>query len=48
MTENTEYTAVKIPVVLAEKINSKLDEFGYRSLTEFVIDSARRRLDQLV
>lgn len=47
MTENTEYTSVKIPVVLSKQIRKKLDEYGYRSVGEFSIDAIRRRIEQL-
>jgi hypothetical protein len=42
-----QYTSVKIPMRLAEKIlASKIfNENGYRSVSEFVMDSARRRIE---
>lgn len=42
-----DYTSVKIPKNLATKItNSKIFKDGcYRSVSEFVIDSARRRIE---
>ena len=43
----TEYTSVKVPKNLADKIsNSKIfNENGYRSVSEFILDSARRRIE---
>ena len=43
----TEYTSVKIPKVLAEKIKLTVVNKGeYRSVSEFVLDSIRRRLEK--
>lgn len=43
-----QYTSVKVPKVLADKINKVAIKDGiYRSVYEFVLDSARRRLDDL-
>ena len=43
----TDYTSIKVPKVFAEKItNSKIyKEYGYRSVSEFMIDSTRRRIE---
>jgi len=42
------YTSVKVPKVLADKIREvAIAEGVYRTVSEFVIDSARRRLDDL-
>lgn len=38
------YTSVKVPKRLSERIQSICEEWGYRSITEFVIESARLRL----
>jgi metal-responsive CopG/Arc/MetJ family transcriptional regulator len=45
--QSTEYTSVKIPKVLADRINQVAGQMGYRSVSEFVLDSTRRRLEQL-
>ena len=39
----SQYTSVKIPQVLAEKImnNPNIQSWGYRSVSEFVIESTR-------
>lgn len=43
-----EYTSVKVPKILAEKISDVAIKHGiYRSVSEFMLDSARRRLDDL-
>jgi Arc/MetJ-type ribon-helix-helix transcriptional regulator len=43
-----EYTSVKVPKVLAEKISNVAIKNGiYRSVSEFMLDSARRRLDDM-
>jgi metal-responsive CopG/Arc/MetJ family transcriptional regulator len=41
------YRTISIPENLAKKIEKYLDEYGYRNLSEFVIDSARRRLEEI-
>jgi metal-responsive CopG/Arc/MetJ family transcriptional regulator len=41
------YKTVSIPETLSEKIEPHLEELGYRTLSEFVIDTARRKLEQL-
>ncbi|AEA48044.1 hypothetical protein [Archaeoglobus veneficus] len=38
---------VEIPKVMAEKARVLGRKFGYNSLTEFVKDSVRRRLEEL-
>ena len=44
----TEYTSVKVPKILANKISSVAIKNGvYRSVSEFVLDSARRRLEDI-
>ena len=42
----TEYTSVKVPKVLAERINEIVNREGFRSVSEFVLDSTRRRLEE--
>ena len=42
----TEYTSVKVPKVLAERINEIANREGYRSVSEFILESARRRLEE--
>ena len=37
--------SIKIPKKLADKIKLIADQFGFRSVTEFVLDAVRRRLD---
>ena len=44
---NLRYATVKIPRALTEKITKVGEQYGYRSISEFVIDAARRRLDEL-
>jgi hypothetical protein len=41
------YTSVKIPDPLTARIKKLSDQNGYRTITEFVIDAARRRIDEL-
>ena len=44
----TEYTSVKVPKVLADKINNVAIRKGtYRSVSEFMLDSARRHLEAI-
>ena len=45
MAYQTEYTSVKVPKILAEKIMNKTKNEGYRSVSEFVLESTRRRLE---
>ena len=40
------YTSVKIPKVLAERIKKVCEPLGYRSVSEFILDATRRRLEQ--
>jgi len=46
---NQDYRTVKIPSDLARKIESviKSSGLGYRNVSEFVIDAARRRLEEI-
>ncbi|MCH7560594.1 MAG: ribbon-helix-helix protein, CopG family [Thaumarchaeota archaeon] len=39
------YTSIKVPKVLAEKIQVVAQEEGYRSVSEFMLDAGRRRLE---
>jgi hypothetical protein len=41
------YTSVKIPDTLTARIKDVSEQQGYRTVTEFVIDAARRRLEEL-
>lgn len=43
----SDYTSVQVPKVLAEKIKRKMAGQGYRTVSEFVIDAVRRRLDEI-
>ena len=43
----SDYTSVQIPKVLADKIKRKMAAQGYRTVSEFVIDAVRRRLDEI-
>ena len=44
----TEYTSVKVPKVLADKISNVAIRKGtYRSVSEFMLDSARRHLEAI-
>lgn len=45
--ESMDYTTVKVPVPLARRIESVSESHGYRSVSEFVIESIRYRLDHL-
>jgi len=38
------YTSVKLPKVLAAKINEVAETNGYRSVSDFVLDATRTRL----
>lgn len=42
------YRTVSVPEELSQPIESNLTQLGYRSLTEFVIDTTRRRLEDLL
>lgn len=42
-----EYTSIKVPRTLAERINKVAPVLGYRSVSEFILDSARRHLDKI-
>ena len=44
----TEYFTVKVPRVLTDKIIERaIKQDSYRNVSEFIMDSVRRRLDQL-
>ena len=45
MTYESGYTSVKVPKKLSEKIRLVVDEEGYRSVSEFMLEASRRRLD---
>jgi Arc/MetJ-type ribon-helix-helix transcriptional regulator len=42
-----DYTTVKVPMPLAKRIETVSEANGYRSVSEFVIESIRYRLDSL-
>lgn len=42
-----DYATVKVPVPLVKRIETVAESNGYRSISEFVIDSIRVRLDNL-
>jgi metal-responsive CopG/Arc/MetJ family transcriptional regulator len=42
----TAYTSVKVPKVLAERILKICEKEGYRSVSEFILDATRRRLEK--
>ena len=43
----TEYTSIKIPKTLSVKIKKIIEREGFRSVSEFVLDSTRRRIDEI-
>ena len=43
----SDYTSVQIPKVLTDKVKQKMAKQGYRTVSEFVIDAVRRRLDEI-
>ena len=43
----TEYTSVKVPKILASRIMLTAREEGYRSVSEFLLDAGRRRLEDI-
>ena len=43
----SDYTSVQVPKVLDEKIKRKMAGQGYRTVSEFVNDAVRRRLDEI-
>lgn len=43
----TGYTSVKVPKILSVKAQPILEREGYRSFSEFVLDSTRRRLEEI-
>lgn len=42
-----DYSTVKVPAPLVKRIESVAEPNGYRSISEFVIDSIRCRLESL-
>lgn len=42
-----DYATVKVPVPLVKRIESVGPSNGYRSVSEFVIESVRHRLDEM-
>ena len=47
MVVTMEYAKVSIPRDMVERARRVLARHGYRSVSEFVIDSVRRRLEEL-
>ena len=47
MNEKKEKRMIEIPVHLAKRAEATAVKFGYVSLTEFVRDSIRRRIEEL-
>lgn len=45
----TDYRTVNVPSDLVEEIKKEIDQLnlGYRSHSEFIIDAARRRLEEV-
>lgn len=45
-----EYTSVKVPKVLTERIRNSqhYKEFGYRSVSEFILEATRDRLYKII
>lgn len=41
------YTSVKVPKILAEKIQAIATPEGYRSVSEFLLEAGRRRLEEI-
>ena len=46
-TLSMDYTSIPLPKILAERVKQAGPKEGYRTVTEFVIDATRRRLDEL-
>jgi len=44
---STKWKTVKLPAVIADKVDSLLEKEGYRSRSEYVTDIVRRRLERL-
>lgn len=44
LSSQKEYTSIKVPMVLADKIRNVADDQGYRSVSEFVMEATRMRL----
>jgi len=42
------YISIKIPKVLAERIRSNLDKWGYTSVTDFVVHATRVHLQRYI
>jgi metal-responsive CopG/Arc/MetJ family transcriptional regulator len=41
------YTTVSIPLALMKRIDQLLEKEGYRNRSDFILESIRRRLDEL-
>ncbi|MCH7560568.1 MAG: ribbon-helix-helix protein, CopG family [Thaumarchaeota archaeon] len=47
MSSQKEYTSIKVPVVLADKIKGLAEKQGYRSVSEFIMEATRKHLKDL-
>ena len=50
MSRHRDYTTIAIPNALIEEIETiikRLESLGYRNRTEFIVDSIRRRIEEL-
>ncbi len=47
LSEQKEYTSIKMPMVLANRIRDVAKDQGYRSVSEFVMEATRRHLKEL-
>jgi metal-responsive CopG/Arc/MetJ family transcriptional regulator len=41
------YTTVSIPLALMKRIDQIIEKEGYRNRSDFILESIRRRLDEL-
>lgn len=46
-TRKRTYTTVSIPLALMSRIDQILEKEGYRNRSDFILESIRRRLDEL-
>jgi len=47
LSSQKEYTSIKMPMVLADKIRDVAEEQGYRSVSEFVMEATRKHLKDI-
>jgi len=45
--DKCKFTSVKIPKVLAKQISDNCEKWGYRSVSDFVLFSARQKLREV-